>query len=127
MRLHGFATRRYVEEIVRPLLQEELTKAGKSWEEFEVTGGGFVATGPDEAAVAAAAEKLRYRVAFYGSTPAYKEVLELHGLGALHTALHAATRAGKWDEIAAMVAYLGADESAYTTGQLLALDGGWTI
>lgn len=36
-------------------------------------------------------------------------------------------RIGKPEEIAAMVAYLGADESAYTTGQLIALDGGWTI
>ncbi|MGA0614297.1 SDR family oxidoreductase [Paracoccus sp. KR1-242] len=36
-------------------------------------------------------------------------------------------RIGKPEEIAAMVAYLAADESAYTTGQLLALDGGWTI
>lgn len=36
-------------------------------------------------------------------------------------------RIGKAEEIAAMVAYLAADESAYTTGQLLALDGGWTI
>ncbi|WP_134680555.1 SDR family oxidoreductase [Paracoccus ravus] len=36
-------------------------------------------------------------------------------------------RIGKPEEIAAMVAYLAADESAYTTGQLFALDGGWTI
>jgi len=36
-------------------------------------------------------------------------------------------RIGKPEEIAAMVAYLAADESAYTTGQLIALDGGWTI
>ncbi|MFC3183212.1 SDR family oxidoreductase [Cypionkella sinensis] len=36
-------------------------------------------------------------------------------------------RIGKPKEIAAMVAYLAADESAYTTGQLIALDGGWTI
>lgn len=36
-------------------------------------------------------------------------------------------RIGLPEEIAAMVAYLGADESAYTTGQLFALDGGWTI
>ena len=103
VRLHGFATRRYLEAVVRPLLQEELAKAGKSFAGFEVTGGGFLATGPDEASVAAAAEKIRYRVAFYGSTPAYKEVLELHGLGDLHTALHQATRAGKWGEMAAMI------------------------
>lgn len=36
-------------------------------------------------------------------------------------------RIGKPEEIAAMVAHLAADESAYITGQLLALDGGWTI
>ncbi|NPD14768.1 SDR family oxidoreductase [Xinfangfangia sp. D13-10-4-6] len=36
-------------------------------------------------------------------------------------------RIGKPEEIAAMVAYLAAPESAYTTGQLFALDGGWTI
>ena len=36
-------------------------------------------------------------------------------------------RIGRPEEIAAMVAYLAADESAYTTGQLFAVDGGWTI
>jgi probable F420-dependent oxidoreductase len=103
VRLHGFATRRYVEEVVRPLLAEELAKAGKSFANFEITGGGFVATGPDAESVKAAAEKLRYRVGFYGSTPAYKEVLELHGFGELHTQLHQATRRGEWKQLASMV------------------------
>src|ERR1700723_1161171 len=72
VRLHGFATRKYLTEVVRPMLQAELTAAGKSFAGFEVTGGGFIATGPDDAAVREAAEKVRYRVAFYGSTPAYR-------------------------------------------------------
>ena len=54
--------------------------SGKSFEHFEITGGGFIATGPDAAAVKAAAEKVRYRVAFYGSTPAYRGVFDLHGV-----------------------------------------------
>ena len=83
VRLHSFATRDYLEQVVRPLLAEELAACGKSFENFEVTGGGFVATGPDAAAVREAAEKVRYRVAFYGSTPAYRGVFDLHGVSDL--------------------------------------------
>ena len=83
VRLHSFATRDYLEKVVRPLLAQELAAAGKSFENFEITGGGFVATGPDAAAVKEAAEKVRYRVAFYGSTPAYRGVFDLHGVGDL--------------------------------------------
>ena len=102
-RLHGFATRKYIEDVVRPLLSDELIRVGKSFSTFEVTGGGFVATGPNEEAVRVAAEKIRYRVAFYGSTPAYRGVLELHGAGELGERLQYATRAGAWDTMAAMV------------------------
>ncbi len=36
-------------------------------------------------------------------------------------------RIGKAEEIAALVVYLASDESTYTTGQALAIDGGWSI
>lgn len=36
-------------------------------------------------------------------------------------------RLGKPEEIAALVVHLASDESAYTTGQAFAVDGGWTI
>ncbi|MGC8478228.1 MAG: hypothetical protein ACP5NP_17900, partial [Acetobacteraceae bacterium] len=76
---------------------------GKPRAGFEVTGGGFIATGPDRAAVAAAAEKIRYRVAFYGSTPAYRGVFDLHGLSDLGVRLNVLSREGKWSEMAALV------------------------
>ena len=82
------------------MVTEELAKAGKSWENFEVSGGGFVVTGPDEAAVARAAEGIRYRVAFYGSTPAYRGVLDLHGHGELGDRLNQMSRRGEWSEMA---------------------------
>lgn len=103
VRLHGFATRHYLEEVVRPMLRTELAASGKSFAQFEVTGGGFIATGPNDAAVKEAAEKARYRVAFYGSTPAYWGVFETHGLGDLGQRLHAKVREGKWKEISALV------------------------
>ncbi|MDE2582010.1 MAG: TIGR03617 family F420-dependent LLM class oxidoreductase [Rhodospirillales bacterium] len=103
VRLHGFATRAYLEQVVHPLLAGELAAAGKSFDHFEITGGGFIATGPDAEAVRLAAEKIRYRVAFYGSTPAYRGVLDLHGLADLGVRLTALSREGKWSEMAALI------------------------
>jgi 2-keto-3-deoxy-L-fuconate dehydrogenase len=36
-------------------------------------------------------------------------------------------RFGRAEEIAALAVYLGSDESAFTTGALHLIDGGWTI
>ena len=103
VRLHGFATREYLEKVVRPLIAEELAARGKSFENFEVTGGGFVATGPDAASVRAAAETVRYRVAFYGSTPAYRGVFDLHGVSDLGVKLTEMSKQGQWGQMAAQV------------------------
>jgi probable F420-dependent oxidoreductase len=103
VRLHSFATRKYLEDVVRPLLASELAAAGKTFEGFEITGGGFVATGPDQEAVRAAAEKVRYRVAFYGSTPAYRGVFDVHGIGDLGVRLNQMSRQGQWSEMAAQI------------------------
>jgi probable F420-dependent oxidoreductase len=103
VRLHSFATREYLEKIVRPALAQELAAAGKSFENFEITGGGFIATGPDAAAVKEAAEKVRYRVAFYGSTPAYRGVFDLHGVGDLGVKLTEMSKQGEWNRMAAHV------------------------
>jgi probable F420-dependent oxidoreductase len=103
VRLHSFATREYLEKVVRPVLAQALEAAGKSFEEFEITGGGFVATGPDNAAVKEAAEKVRYRVAFYGSTPAYRGVFDLHGVGDLGVRLTEMSKQGQWSRMAEQV------------------------
>ncbi len=103
VRLHSFATREYLEKVVRPLIAEELAACGKSFENFEITGGGFVATGPDAASVRAAAETVRYRVAFYGSTPAYRGVFDLHGVSDLGVKLTEMSKQGQWSQMAAQV------------------------
>jgi len=103
VKLHGFCTRKYIEQAVMPRLTEGLAKAGHRRENFEIAGGGFLATGPDDASVARAFEWVRERVAFYGSTPAYWPVFALHGLEDLGQKLHAMTRQGKWSEMAAEV------------------------
>src|SRR6185369_17289151 len=68
VRLHGFMTRKYIDEVAAPALAKGLAMRGRARDSFEVCGGGFVATGIDAAAVAKMREVFRYRVAFYAST-----------------------------------------------------------
>jgi len=103
VRLHGFCTRRYLDEVVMPELRAGMAKGGRPREHFEIAGGGFIATGADEAAVAAMVEWIRYRVAFYASTPAYWPVLEVHGLQELGRKLNVMSKAGQWDTMAAQI------------------------
>jgi probable F420-dependent oxidoreductase len=100
VKLHGFCTRRYIEEAVMPRLAAGLGKADRRRENFEISGGGFLATGPDDATVARMFEWVRQRVAFYGSTPAYYPVLATHGLEDLGHKLNALVRQGRWAEMA---------------------------
>jgi probable F420-dependent oxidoreductase len=102
-KLHGFCTRRYLEQAVMPRLAAGLANSGRRRENFEISGGGFLATGPDDASVAQMFEWVRQRVAFYGSTPAYYPVLAAHGLEDLGHKLNALVRQGRWNDMAAQV------------------------
>ncbi|HMH53241.1 MAG TPA: TIGR03617 family F420-dependent LLM class oxidoreductase [Candidatus Acidoferrum sp.] len=99
VRLHGFCTRRYLDEVVLAELRTGWMKSGRPREHFEIGGGGFIATGPDEASVAKMFEWVRTRVAFYGSTPGYWPVLEVHGLHDLGRKLNVMSKTGQWDKM----------------------------
>jgi probable F420-dependent oxidoreductase len=103
VRLHPLCSRRYLAEIGLPRIAEGLRRAARSRAQFEIHGGGFVATGPDEASLASAVEAVRRRVAFYGSTRTYLPILSLHGLDDLGLALHRLSVAGRWSEMPALV------------------------
>jgi len=100
VRLHGFCTRRYLDDVVMRELRTGMARGGRPREHFEITGGGFIATGADQESVAKMMEWVRYRVAFYASTPAYWPVLEVHGLQELGQKLNVMSKAGQWDAMA---------------------------
>jgi probable F420-dependent oxidoreductase len=100
---HGFTTERYLREVTLPALSRGRAKAGKSMEGFEVVGPSFVVTGNDEAELSAADAGTRQQIAFYGSTPAYKGVLELHGWNGLHEELNALSKKGGWVEMGHLI------------------------
>ena len=103
MLAHAFTTKRYFEEVTTPALLRGMQRAGRQRSEFALSAPIFVVTGNDDSELAACAVGTRKQIAFYGSTPAYRKVLELHGWGELHTELHRLSRAGEWDAMGSLI------------------------
>jgi probable F420-dependent oxidoreductase len=103
VRLHPLCSRAYLEQVCLPQMMEGMRRSGRSRLNFDVHGGGFVCTGPDEATVAAAMEKARRRIGFYGSTRTYLPILALHGLEDLGAKLHRMSVEGQWDRMGAEI------------------------
>jgi probable F420-dependent oxidoreductase len=96
---HGFTTERYLREVTVPALERGFERSGRRREDFQISGPAFVVTGATEEQMADSARATRAQIAFYGSTPAYRKVLELHGWGDLQDQLNVLSKAGRWEEM----------------------------
>ena len=101
--VHGFTTERYLREVSLPALERGAAKAGKTRSDLTISYPGFVVTGVDDAAMAAADVAVRQQIAFYGSTPAYRPVLELHGWGDLQAELNTLSKRGEWVQMGQLI------------------------
>lgn len=101
--IHGFTTERYVKEVTLPAVERGLAKAGRDRASFEVSGPLFVVTGANEEQMAGARRAVQQQIAFYGSTPAYRGVLELHGWGDLQTELNTLSKQGEWVKMGELI------------------------
>jgi probable F420-dependent oxidoreductase len=103
VRLHPLCSRRYLDEVCLPQIRLGMRRGGRSRTQFDLHGGGFVVTGPDEAAIAEATDQVRRRIALYASTRTYLPILSLHGLDDLGSKLHRLSVEGRWGEMPAEV------------------------
>ena len=100
---HGFTTEKYLREVTIPALARGRAKAGKTMEGFDIVGPSFVVSGTNEDEMKAASAGTRQQIAFYGSTPAYKGVLDIHGWGGLQDELNTLSKQGKWVEMGDLI------------------------
>jgi probable F420-dependent oxidoreductase len=100
---HGFTTERYLREVTIPALERGAAKAGRTLADIEISGPAFVVTGGTEEEMAASIQGTKQQIAFYGSTPAYRGVLELHGWGGLQDDLNKMSKEGKWKEMGELI------------------------
>lgn len=94
---HAFTTQRYLTEVSMPALLRGAVKAGKTRDDLTVSLPGFVVTDDASAKIA------RSQIAFYGSTPSYRPVLDLHGWGDLQPELNRLSKRGEWSTMAELV------------------------
>ncbi|WP_406443135.1 LLM class F420-dependent oxidoreductase [Streptomyces sp. NBC_00631] len=103
---HGFTTERYLREVTLPTVEAGLKASGRTRADFSVSHLLLTATGRTEEEMARAVAGTRQQIAFYGSTPAYRGVLELHGWGELGDellALSKAAREDKWEAMSRLI------------------------
>lgn len=100
---HPFNSRTSLEKNVVPAIETGLAKAGRSRDGFTVICATIVATADTEEEFERVKGVVRKHLAFYGSTPAYRQTLDAHGWGDLHPELNRLSKQGKWDDMAHLI------------------------
>jgi probable F420-dependent oxidoreductase len=101
--IHPFTTEGYLRAVTLPHLQEGLRSAERPSTACRTCLAPFIVTGRTEEELAKGRRLTAARIAFYGSTPTYRPVLEQHGWGELQSQLHALTRQGHWSELGSLI------------------------
>jgi len=96
---HAFQTAEYLRDVTMPNVHAGLADAGRERSDFQISMPVFVVSGFREEEIAAQAARTRQQIAFYGSTPAYRGVLEHHGWGDAQTELNRLSKRGQWVEM----------------------------
>jgi probable F420-dependent oxidoreductase len=101
--VHPFNSAASIEQVCLPALAKGLARSGRDLSDLQFCHQFIVGVGGDDAEVARAREAVRALVAFYGSTPAYRPVLEVEEHADLQPRLRARTREGDWEGLASLI------------------------
>jgi probable F420-dependent oxidoreductase len=91
-----FGSKRFLHEVTMPNVREGLAAAGRGADDLAVVPEIIVSVGEEHAST-------RMLLAFYGSTPAYRPVLDAHGWGDLQPELNAMSKQGRWQEMSTLI------------------------
>ena len=101
--LHPFTTEPFLQDHTRPLIAEGLAAADRGPDDLTIVGEAIVCAYRNDEERQAAESGTRWLLAFYGSTPAYRPVLESIGYGELQPELNTLSKQGRWDEMAGLI------------------------
>ncbi|CAN5209549.1 LLM class F420-dependent oxidoreductase [soil metagenome] len=94
--LMPFGSAKFLHEATMPAVRDGLAAAGRDAADFAVVPEIIVSAGEDHTSA-------RRLLAFYGSTPAYKPVLDIHGWGDLQPELHALSKQSRWQDMGGLI------------------------
>jgi probable F420-dependent oxidoreductase len=101
--VHPFGTHESLRQLTWPALERGLAGAGRDRSALEVCAQIMVCSGADDEEIEAVRQSTKQQIAFYGSTPAYRPVLEVHGWGHLQDELNAMSKRGQWAEMTDLI------------------------
>jgi probable F420-dependent oxidoreductase len=101
--VHPLNSPEYVRAVGLPALERGLARAGRTRADVEIACQTIVMMGSTDEEIARAREKAKGQIAFYGSTPAYRVMLDHHGWGDLQPTLNRMSKEGRWAEMMALV------------------------
>ncbi len=101
--VHPFSTEKFMRETTVPALEAGAARAGRTLADIEVAFPAMVIVAETDEEMARGRDAIRPRLAFYGSTPAYKVVLDAHGWGDLQPELNRMTKTGDWAGMNALI------------------------
>ncbi|SHN47501.1 TIGR03617 family F420-dependent LLM class oxidoreductase [Cryptosporangium aurantiacum] len=97
-----FNSGKHMSERTLPAIRDGLAAAGRKRDDIEITAEVIVGVGRTDEELAAA-RGVRGLLAFYGSTPAYRAVLDVEGWGDVQPELNVRSKRGEWDRMAELV------------------------
>ncbi len=103
LRLHPVCTARFIDERVLPAVATGRQRTGRASTDVEICMKPLIGTAATEAQLATVVTTVRERVAFYLSTPSYREAFEIHGWGDIARAASQLSREKRWDDLADLV------------------------
>lgn len=101
--VHPVNTRDSLQKITLPAIEAGAQRAGRVLDDVEIVCVTIVVTGSTEEEFSNSKEAVRNQLAFYGTTPAYLPVFEMHGYGDLHPDLKRMAKENRWPEMAALI------------------------
>ena len=110
--LHSFGTFKYIREVVIPNLQIGADRAGRSLADIDISGGGYIITGPSEERIEKSRQEVKSAISFYASTRSYAPVMNAHGWNDTAQKLYRMSVDGKWSEMGAQITDEMLDEFA---------------
>ena len=103
MYIHPLNTPSFLADVVLPSLHRGFATAGRKRADFQISCQTIAMVGASDEQVQKARNQAKGQISFYGSTPAYKVVLDHMGVGDIHPELNRLSKQGKWFEMMGMI------------------------
>ena len=101
--IHPFNTGAFLADRTMPMIEAGLEAGGRARDDFTLNVGCIANPCLTDEEYERASTAMRFNLAFYGSTPAYRVTLDHHGLGDLQPKLREITKSGDWSTLGDLI------------------------